>query len=240
MNSISSSSKPTVGKLSANALTSARNPSNSGSTPGPTAHISRNPLSFFPPSVPLRRTAISTARSKKLATWTKSSRRDLATAADVASERAIVARLREAYPDHAIEAEEEVCDQGDARKGPRWFVDPLDGTKEFIKKNGEFTVNIALVEKGRPVLGVVYRPVNDILYLGVENAGAWRIEGGGHPRVLEGGPHYSEKDQEREYNNILYMLVNQILFMSLLLNNMVLFLEAYFLCFYIYYFFTDR
>ena len=76
-----------------------------------------------------------------------------------------------------------------------WIVDPIDGTKEFIKKNGEFTVNIALVENGRPVLGVVYRPVNDILYLGVENAGAWRIEGGGHPRVLEGGPHYSEKDR---------------------------------------------
>ena len=47
-----------------------------------------------------------------------------------------------------------------------WIVDPLDGTKEFIKRNGEFTVNIALVENGRPILGVVYVPVTGELYLG--------------------------------------------------------------------------
>lgn len=47
-----------------------------------------------------------------------------------------------------------------------WIVDPLDGTKEFIKKNGEFTVNIALVENGRPVLGVIYAPAQDLLYYG--------------------------------------------------------------------------
>lgn len=56
-----------------------------------------------------------------------------------------------------------------------WVVDPLDGTKEFIKKNGEFTVNIALVEDGTPVLGVIYIPVTDILYYGVVGEGAWKI-----------------------------------------------------------------
>ena len=55
-----------------------------------------------------------------------------------------------------------------------WVVDPLDGTKEFIKKNGEFTVNIALVEDGAPVLGVIYIPVTGILYYGIVGEGAWK------------------------------------------------------------------
>lgn len=55
-----------------------------------------------------------------------------------------------------------------------WVVDPLDGTKEFIKKNGEFTVNIALVEEGVPVLGVIYIPVSGILYYGIVGEGAWK------------------------------------------------------------------
>lgn len=55
-----------------------------------------------------------------------------------------------------------------------WIVDPLDGTKEFIKKNGEFTVNIALVEDGIPALGVIYIPVTGILYYGIVGEGAWK------------------------------------------------------------------
>jgi len=61
-----------------------------------------------------------------------------------------------------------------------WLVDPLDGTKEFIKKNGEFTVNIALVENGRPVMGVVYAPVLQTVYYGIAHGagsgepGAWK------------------------------------------------------------------
>ncbi len=55
-----------------------------------------------------------------------------------------------------------------------WVVDPLDGTKEFIKRNGEFTVNIALVENGRPILGVVYTPVTKELFYGVQGSGAFR------------------------------------------------------------------
>ncbi|MBQ9525274.1 MAG: 3'(2'),5'-bisphosphate nucleotidase CysQ [Bacteroidaceae bacterium] len=55
-----------------------------------------------------------------------------------------------------------------------WVVDPLDGTKEFIKKNGEFTVNIALVEDGIPVLGVIYIPTTDILYYGIVGESAWK------------------------------------------------------------------
>ncbi len=59
-----------------------------------------------------------------------------------------------------------------------WIVDPLDGTKEFIKRNGEFTVNVALVDKGEPVLGVVYVPVLGITYAGIKGVGAWKIEQG--------------------------------------------------------------
>lgn len=56
-----------------------------------------------------------------------------------------------------------------------WLVDPLDGTKEFIKKNGEFTVNIALVKNGSPVLGVVYVPVTGVLYFGAEGIGSFSL-----------------------------------------------------------------
>ena len=58
-----------------------------------------------------------------------------------------------------------------------WIVDPLDGTKEFIKKNGEFTVNIALVEKGVPVLGVIYVPVRKELYFASSSVGAYKFTG---------------------------------------------------------------
>lgn len=58
-----------------------------------------------------------------------------------------------------------------------WLVDPLDGTKEFIKRNGEFTVNIALIENGAPVLGVVYVPVKDELYFAYRDRGAFKIDG---------------------------------------------------------------
>lgn len=56
-----------------------------------------------------------------------------------------------------------------------WIVDPLDGTKEFIRKNGEFTVNIALVENGKPVLGVIYVPVKDVMYFAEKSIGAYRM-----------------------------------------------------------------
>lgn len=56
-----------------------------------------------------------------------------------------------------------------------WIVDPLDGTKEFVKRNGEFTVNIALVKEGTPILGVVYAPDRDLLYFAMQDLGAYKI-----------------------------------------------------------------
>lgn len=66
-----------------------------------------------------------------------------------------------------------------------WLIDPLDGTKEFIKKNGEFTINIALVENNTPVLGVIYVPVKDITYYAIEGEGAYMIEGDNEPKLLK-------------------------------------------------------
>jgi 3'(2'), 5'-bisphosphate nucleotidase len=58
-----------------------------------------------------------------------------------------------------------------------WLVDPLDGTKEFIRKSGDFTVNIALVNHGTPVLGIVYTPLHDLLHFGERDSGAFRVKG---------------------------------------------------------------
>ena len=57
-----------------------------------------------------------------------------------------------------------------------WLVDPLDGTKEFVKRNGEFTVNIALIHKHKPVLGIIYIPVKDVFYFAALNFGAYKLE----------------------------------------------------------------
>ena len=76
-----------------------------------------------------------------------------------------------------------------------WLIDPLDGTKEFVKRNGEFTVNIALVEKGRPVAGVVYQPVAGVIYHGVEGAGSFRRDHGGEDVPLKGQAHYRELEK---------------------------------------------
>ncbi len=88
------------------------------------------------------------------------------TLADQRSEALILAALRRHAPDIPIIAEEEAATHGlPATAPPRfWLVDPLDGTKEFVGRNGEFTVNIALIENGAPILGVVQVPVQDVLY----------------------------------------------------------------------------
>ena len=88
------------------------------------------------------------------------------TAADEAAEQLIVAGLTRLTPEIPIVAEEAVAaGRAPTRLGARfWLVDPLDGTREFIARNGEFTVNIALIEGGRPTLGVVLAPAIDALY----------------------------------------------------------------------------
>jgi 3'(2'), 5'-bisphosphate nucleotidase len=106
------------------------------------------------------------------------------TDADQAAEAIIVAGLRTLTPDTPVVAEEEMAagrvpaiDVIQAG-GSFWLVDPLDGTKEFIKRNGEFTVNIALIEGGRPTLGIVLAPASDTLWRGAAGLGADKSEQG--------------------------------------------------------------
>jgi 3'(2'), 5'-bisphosphate nucleotidase len=108
------------------------------------------------------------------------------TAADKASHDLIVSGLKKHFPDIPVLSEEGRDIPYEQRKGWTrfWLVDPLDGTKEFIKRNGEFTVNIALVEGNVPVLGVVYVPARDRLYSGAAGEGAFVREGGGKPSPL--------------------------------------------------------
>lgn len=110
------------------------------------------------------------------------------TEADAAAHELIVACLRELTPALPILSEEDTAAfSGADESGRYWLVDPLDGTKEFIKRNGEFTVNIALIEQGVAVLGVVYAPVLDVAYLGLKGLGAIKVDADGrHPiRVAE-------------------------------------------------------
>ncbi len=102
------------------------------------------------------------------------------TAADLASHRILAAALAELTPEIPILSEEGAAMPYDERRGWRrfWLVDPLDGTKEFIKRNGEFTVNVALIEDGEPIFGVVHAPTLARTYLAARGLGAWRRDGG--------------------------------------------------------------
>lgn len=96
------------------------------------------------------------------------------TEADERAEAVILAGLARLTPHVPVIAEEAVAAGRVPAVAERfWLVDPLDGTKEFIKRNGEFTVNVALIEAGRPVLGVVQAPAIDELYAGAEGSGAF-------------------------------------------------------------------
>lgn len=102
------------------------------------------------------------------------------TCADRAAHRVIVDGLMAATPGIPILSEEggDIPFQERAGWSRFWLVDPLDGTKEFIKRNGEFTVNIALVEDARVTAGVVYVPAQDTLYFGSLGAGCWKSTDG--------------------------------------------------------------
>lgn len=110
-----------------------------------------------------------------------------ATAADERAERIILAGLKHLAPDIPVISEEETSIRGadtmadtvmpKIGAGPFWLVDPLDGTREFLARNGEFTINIALIDRHRPVLGVVFAPALDRLFLGRAGQGAWCVSG---------------------------------------------------------------
>jgi 3'(2'), 5'-bisphosphate nucleotidase len=99
------------------------------------------------------------------------------TQADLASHRTIESGLARLTPDIPLFSEESDLPPFEVRRQWEryWLVDPLDGTKEFVNRNGEFTVNIALIEDGKPVLGIVGVPVRQHIYVGVREQGAYRL-----------------------------------------------------------------
>ncbi|MFK7906246.1 MAG: 3'(2'),5'-bisphosphate nucleotidase CysQ [Chitinophagales bacterium] len=107
------------------------------------------------------------------------------TSADKASNDVIVAGLQKHFPNIPIISEETRLLPYSERKNWEycWVVDPLDGTKEFIKKNGEFTTNIALIHKGHSVLGVVYIPVSKEMYYAKKGSGSFKVEGETHTQI---------------------------------------------------------
>jgi 3'(2'),5'-bisphosphate nucleotidase len=112
------------------------------------------------------------------------------TAADRAAHRVIADALAEWDPSVPLVSEEGEIPGPEVRAGWTrfWLVDPLDGTKEFLQRNGEFTVNIALIDAGVPVLGTVYAPALDLLYYAGQGLGAWKREPGRAPARIVSRP----------------------------------------------------
>ena len=108
------------------------------------------------------------------------------TAADLRAHRLIVKRLEAISPELPVLSEEaaDTPFAERARWARYWLVDPLDGTKEFLSRNGQFTVNIALIEGHAPALGVVHVPVADTSYLGWPGSGAWRQRAAAAPEAI--------------------------------------------------------
>ena len=108
------------------------------------------------------------------------------TAADLASHHCLVEGLEGLRPRHPVLSEESGGPSLDQRLTWEtfWLIDPLDGTKEFIRRNGEFTVNIALIHRHQPVLGVVYAPARDSCYFASEGCGAFRQDDASEPQSI--------------------------------------------------------
>ncbi|MCK5002005.1 MAG: 3'(2'),5'-bisphosphate nucleotidase CysQ [Gammaproteobacteria bacterium] len=109
------------------------------------------------------------------------------TDADMAAHNTIIKALTTLTPDIPILSEESAKLPFEERKKWQtyWLVDPLDGTKEFIKRNGEFTVNIALINNHRSIIGVIHVPVLNIDYFGWKNGGSFKIEQGGEAKTIQ-------------------------------------------------------
>lgn len=109
------------------------------------------------------------------------------TEADKKSNEIIITALSDIYPDIPFISEETKQTPFAERKDWKyyWLIDPLDGTKEFIKKNGEFTINIALIKDQIPILGVIYVPVKDIFYYAQKGKGSFKIEKGASAQPIQ-------------------------------------------------------
>ena len=113
------------------------------------------------------------------------------TTADHRAHDVIVEQLQALTPQTPIVSEESKDIDTDQRLqwSQMWLVDPLDGTKEFIRRNGEFSVNIGLVEDGQPTLGVVYSPCSQTSYFAAQGTGAWRQVADASPEPIQVAPY---------------------------------------------------
>lgn len=133
------------------------------------------------------------------------------TAADIAAHHVIKKGLQRLDPQTPLLSEEDPQAWNERKTWTRyWLVDPLDGTKEFLKRNGEFTVNIALIEDGKPVLGVVYVPVTQVMYSAAEGK-AWKEESGKRSQIEVRDVHpplvvVSRSHNDRELQDYLLQL----------------------------------
>lgn len=118
------------------------------------------------------------------------------TIADKKSSEFIILNLKTLTPEIPVISEEEICFTYEERKHFKyfWLVDPLDGTKEYIKRNGEFTVNIALIHKRKPILGVVYAPVSNALYWAYKDNGAYSLLENNVNRLFVKSTHKNDKN----------------------------------------------
>ncbi|MDH5610905.1 MAG: 3'(2'),5'-bisphosphate nucleotidase CysQ [Gammaproteobacteria bacterium] len=109
------------------------------------------------------------------------------TDADIAAHRTIIKALAALTPDIPVLSEESIKPSFEARQQWQtyWLVDPLDGTKEFIKRNGEFTVNIALINNHKSIIGIIHVPVLNIDYYGWKDGGSFKIEHGKEPKAIQ-------------------------------------------------------
>lgn len=118
------------------------------------------------------------------------------TKADLLAHQIIVEGLAKLVPQFPILSEEDPDVAFSVRQkwNTFWLVDPLDGTQEFIHRSGQFTVNIALIKEGKPVLGVIFVPLKNVLYYAANGCGAFKKEGGGAPVILQISPWFSGDD----------------------------------------------
>lgn len=151
------------------------------------------------------------------------------TKADIGSNEVIIKNLENLYPGIPVLSEENNEIPYKTRKNWEyfWLIDPLDGTKEFVKKNGEFTVNIALIYKNTPILGVIYAPALNLLYYAQKDRGAFKQEENkmpqrlptyhhtlnNNPKVIVSKSHYNQKT--REFVNNLKNQYKKIEFISI-------------------------
>ena len=116
------------------------------------------------------------------------------TKADLASHHVIAGNLESMFPTLPIISEEGGLPDFATRStwDSYWLIDPLDGTKEFVNRNGEFTVNIALIENGRPTLGIVHVPVTGVTYIGIDGEGAHKRLANGDRNSINVAAHSSD------------------------------------------------